>query len=318
MDVPEKNIHQSLNTAFRLFLICFACCRLFAGSLPNTPYIVVLGTAQDGGLPHAGCRKVCCENAWENPSAKKRVASLGIVDPASGASWIIDATPDFPEQLTVLTKNHHSKLNGIFLTHAHIGHYTGLMHLGREVMGTKKTDVFAMPGMSRFLQNNGPWNQLVELNNITIRPLRNREAVKLGNHLSIEPVQVPHRDEFSETVGFRISGKTHSLLYIPDIDKWSKWEMNIVTEISKNSFVLIDGTFFAGNEIPNRDMSEIPHPFIVESMNILDHLSETEKNKIHFIHLNHSNPLHDPESPEAASVRNSGFSISREGQKFPL
>ena len=86
----------------------------------------------------------------------------------------------------------------------------------------------------------------------------------------------------------------------------------------KRQFVLIDGTFFAGNEIPNRDMSEIPHPFIVESMNILDHLSETEKNKIHFIHLNHSNPLHDPESPEAESVRNSGFSISREGQIFPL
>jgi pyrroloquinoline quinone biosynthesis protein B len=318
VDVPEKNIHQNLKSLkFILVLITFGFF-LFASGRPNGPYIVVLGTAQDGGLPHAGCRKICCETAWNNPNKKKRVASLGIVDPVSGKSWMIDATPDFPEQLTALTDDHRSNLEGIFLTHAHIGHYTGLIHLGREVMGSANIDVFAMPRMSRFLTNNGPWNQLVELNNITLQPLRNRHSVTLADNLSIEPVQVPHRDEFSETVGFRIYGQKHALLYIPDIDKWTKWEMNIVTEISKNSFVLIDGTFFAGNEIPNRDMSEIPHPFIVESMNILDHLSETEKNKIHFIHLNHSNPLHDPESPEAGSVRNSGFSISREGQIFPL
>ncbi len=298
--------------------LCASGFILLGSDFPQSPYVVVLGTAQDGGLPHAGCKKQCCENTWGQSNAHKKVTSIGIVDPQSEKSWIIDATPDFPAQTHTVTQIHSTSLEGIFLSHAHIGHYAGLIHLGREVMGSKNTEVFAMPRMRSFLENNGPWNQLVELNNIAIQPMRNGESVKLTNQLWIEPFQVPHRDEFSETVGFRISGPSRSLVYIPDIDKWSKWKTNIKTIIMESSFALLDGTFFAGNEIPNRNMSEIPHPFVVESMNLMHHLPESEKEKIHFIHLNHTNPLHDPESSEAKSVQNKGFNIAREGQIFPL
>jgi pyrroloquinoline quinone biosynthesis protein B len=307
-----------LTLFFRIISLAISSFILLGSDFPQTPYVVVLGTAQDGGLPHAGCKKQCCENTWGQPNAHKQVACIGIIDPQSGKSWIIDATPDFPAQAHTLTQIHPTDLEGIFLSHAHIGHYTGLIHLGREVMGAKKEDVFAMPRMRSFLENNGPWNQLVKLNNIAIQPMRNGVPIKLMNDLWIEPFLVPHRDEYSETVGFRISGPSRSLVYIPDIDKWSKWETNIETIVMESSFALLDGTFFAGNEIPNRNMADIPHPFVVESMNLMNHIPQPDKNKIHFIHLNHSNPLHNPDSPESAVVNESGFKVARKGQIFPL
>jgi len=282
----------------------------------DSPYVVVLGIAQDGGSPHAGCEKRCCKELWTNGD-KEKVSCVGIVDPRSGKSWMIDATPDFPEQYRILTKEHDSELAGIFLTHAHMGHYTGLLHLGREVMGAKDVPVFAMPGMKEFLESNGPWNQLVQLNNIEIQPMKNDKEIKLANGLIIEPFLVPHRDEYSETVGYKIMGLKQSVLFIPDIDKWEKWDQEIFEVIQHIDIALLDGTFYSQDELPNRDMGEIPHPFIVESMETLYNLNSSNRNKVHFIHFNHSNPAIRA-GAAANQIRSNRFNVAQEGMIFPL
>ena len=283
----------------------------------DSPYMVILGIAQDGGSPQSGCQKTCCKNLWEN-GGKEKVSCIGIVDPRSGKSWIIDATPNFPEQLRIITKDHNTELAGIFLTHAHTGHYTGLLHLGHEVMGAKDIPVYAMPRMKSFLENNGPWNQLVSLNNIEIQEIRHNKEIQLANGLVIEPILVPHRDEYSETVGFQIMGGNNSILYIPDIDKWEKWDQNIFKRIQHIDMALLDGTFYSQDELPNRNMSDIPHPFIVESIEILSELSTPNRNKIHFIHFNHSNPAIKAKSATSNLIRSKRFNIAREGIIFPL
>ena len=283
----------------------------------DSPYMVILGIAQDGGSPQSDCQKTCCKDLWEN-GEKEKVSCIGIVDPRSGKSWIIDATPNFPEQLRIITKDHNTELAGIFLTHAHTGHYTGLLHLGHEVMGAKDVPVYAMPRMKSFLENNGPWNQLVSLNNIEIQEMRHNKEIQLANGLVIEPILVPHRDEYSETVGFQIMGGNNSILYIPDIDKWAKWDQNILVRIQHIDMALLDGTFYSQDELPNRDMSEIPHPFIVESIEILSELSTPNRNKIHFIHFNHSNPAIKEKSATSNLIRSKRFNIAREGIIFPL
>ena len=280
------------------------------------PYVTVLGIVQDGGAPHASCQKECCTDRWKDLNKRLMVVSLGIVDPNSNQTWMIEATPDFPEQLKMLTGNDKKRLNGIFLTHAHIGHYTGLIHLGREVMGAKSVPVYAMPKMTKFLKSNGPWNQLIELENIKILKLKNGETIKLNKRISITPFLVPHRDEFSETVGFKIEGPNKSLIYIPDIDKWQKWNQDISTMVTENNFALIDGSFFKNGEIPNRDMAEIPHPFIVESMKVLNNI--TNKSGIHFIHLNHTNPALVHGSDAQNKINEAGFRIATKKQKFKL
>jgi len=297
-----------------LFLLLFLAGITFSD---DSPYLVILGIAQDGGSPQSGCQKTCCKNLWEN-GEKEKVSCIGIVDPRSGKSWIIDATPNFPEQLRIITKDHNTELAGIFLTHAHTGHYTGLLHLGHEVMGAKNVPVYAMPRMKSFLENNGPWNQLVSLNNIEIQEIRHNKEIQLANGLVIEPILVPHRDEYSETVGFQIMGGNNSILYIPDIDKWEKWDQNIFKRIQHIDMALLDGTFYSQDELPNRDMSKIPHPFIVESIEILSELSTPNRNKIHFIHFNHSNPAIKAKSATSNFIRSKRFNIAREGIIFPL
>lgn len=174
--------------------------------LAQEPYVIVLGVMQDGGLPHAGCEKSCCRDAWTNSALKKNVSCLGIVDPVSNEIWMVDATPDFPQQYRRLQDQLPDRptLSGIFLTHAHIGHYSGLMYLGREVMGASQVPVYAMPRLRDFLSTNGPWSQLISLRNIAVRPLEDSVTVRLNERLSLMPFRVPHRDEFSETVGFQI------------------------------------------------------------------------------------------------------------------
>ena len=287
---------------------------------PLQPYVIVLGIAQDAGFPQANCDKECCERAWQDKALRQMVSCIGIVDPTTNQCWMIDATPDFKDQLSLLQKHRNEKLRleGIALTHAHIGHYTGLMNLGREVMGAQNIPVYAMPRMTSFLSNNGPWSQLVDLQNIKLIQIKHDSTLNLNENISLTPFLVPHRDEFSETVGYEISGGENSLIFIPDIDKWSKWNKDLQSVIESHDYSLIDGSFYANGELPGRDMSEIPHPFVVETIEQLADLTNSEKEKVHFIHFNHTNPLLDMSSQQYREVLDMGFGICRSGQSFAL
>ena len=277
------------------------------------PYIYILGTVQDGGFPHAGCKKNCCKDAFTNPSLSKKVSSIAIVDPSSKQQWIIDASPDFKDQYHTLQKQTKSEIiSGILLTHAHIGHYLGLAQLGKEVIDCNNINVFAMEKMSSFLKKNGPWNQLITNNNISLTKIESDLEFELNNKIHVTPILVPHREDYSETVCFFIASKQKKLLYVPDIDKWKLWDKDILQIIKSVDYALIDGTFYDENEL-ERDMSKIPHPFVEESMNLFIDLPTNEKSKIYFTHLNHTNPLLIENSFEQKKVRKKGFNIAKEG-----
>ena len=286
----------------------------------RAPYIYILGVAQDAGFPQAGCYKPHCMPGWNDPERKISATSIGLIDPSSKKKYIFEATPDFPEQLFMLEQEAPSddfSLNGIFITHAHIGHYTGLMYLGREAMGANGLPVYVMPKMEQYLRENGPWSQLIALNNISLVSLRN-EYSQLLNNLKVTPFLVPHRDEFSETVGYSIEGPKKTALFIPDINKWSHWKENIIERIQLTDYALIDATFYDSNELPGRDMSEIPHSFVVETMATLSVLPKEQKEKVWFIHMNHTNPLLNLNSYEAKEVRAQGFNIASTGLRLKL
>ena len=261
-----------------------------------------------------GCEKSCCISLFKNPDPNRKVVSLGLVDPLEKKYWLIEASPDFITQCrdlkTISNFKHAKSPDGIFLTHAHIGHYTGLMYLGKESYNSRDVPVFAMTRMKGFLIKNGPWSQLFKINNIKINNINHQEEIKLSNNLSITPFLVPHRDEFSETVGFKINGPKKSILFIPDIDKWGKWNKNLIQEIKKADLALLDGTFYDSKEVNNRNISEIPHPFIIETMDLFKEENNSEKSKINFIHLNHTNPLLDTSSAAFKKVKESGFNTA--------
>ena len=308
----------SLICLLLLFLSCDQNKPSSDKNIKKSVEITVLGTVQDGGVPHLGCRKSCCKNYFEKGYSKKRVVSLGLSDNKKNKNFIFEASPDISIQLHDFLENNAKKLDGIFITHAHIGHYSGLMHLGREVSNTFKTPLYLMPKMTDFISSNGPWEQLVKLKNVELKNLFHKKEEKLSENIRVIPFRVPHRDEYSETVGFRIIGPNKSVLFIPDIDKWDKWDISIKKLISEIDYAFLDGTFYDSKEINNRDISEIPHPFVIESLELFKDLKKTDKNKIYFIHLNHTNPLLNSKSKEYQHVISSGYNVALEGLKLEL
>ena len=280
----------------------------------NTPYLIVLGTVQDGGSPHLGCNKNCCKALTVFQKEVRKVTSLAVIEPKSNFNLLFEATPDIISQWKILP----STPKAIFLTHAHMGHYTGLLQLGREALGAKNIPVHVMPRMADFLKENGPWSQLIGLENIKLFPIVTNESVNFKNEIIITPLLVPHRDEFSETVGYRIQGPNKTVLFIPDIDKWSKWNENLKVILETVDYAFLDATFFDQEEINYRPLEEIPHPLVKETITYLDSVSQELKNKVYFIHMNHTNPLLDSKSKATQWVLSQGFHVARKGQQFRL
>ena len=303
-----------LNYRFFSILFIFLIPFFAFNQIKSNYTLKILGVVQDGGMPHLGNNKTCCENIKKD----KYVTSLMLMNNENNESFLFDASPDINKQLNFMGDRIKKDLKGIFLTHAHIGHYTGLMYFGREALNSKLVNVYAMTRMKKFLEENGPWSQLVSLQNISIIELSNESKISIDSNVIVQPVEVPHRAEFSETVGYKIYGPNKTALFIPDIDKWYLWEKSIIDEIKQVDYAIIDATFYDSKEVNYRDISEIPHPFVTESMDLFDSIDIKEKNKIYFIHLNHTNPLINKDSDQYKLVRSKGYNVAEEGMKLNL
>ena len=302
----------------RILIIGFITTSCFIGTCQSNinkeiPYITVLGTVQDGGLPHIGCQKLCCTRPSEELKQRLQVTALAVTQPKINSTLLFEATPDIISQWNLLE----NIPSAIFLTHAHIGHYSGLIHLGREALGAKSIPVYAMPRMASFLKQNAPWNQLISLKNIDLFQIEANSKSSIGQ-IHITPILVPHRDEFSETVAYKIEGPQKAVLFLPDIDKWSRWELNLEQILKTVDYAFVDGTFFDESELNYRPLEEIPHPLVKETIALLKTYSKKLKGKVYFIHMNHTNPMLDPKSKASKWVLEQGFNIAREGQTFRL
>jgi len=297
---------------------------------PSTPAQVrehgarlrVLGIAQDGGVPHAGCSCDRCERAKQDPSHRAHVASLALV--CDEGVYLIDATPDLREQLELVAdvreaatgRVDRTPIDGVLLTHAHVGHYLGLAQLGFEVIHAEGTPVWASPRMAAFLRDNGPWSQLVANREIDLRELPAGDTVTLCG-VAIRSFAVPHRDEYSDTVGYRFEGPRATVVYLPDTEPWARWPTPLEDALLGVDTLLVDGTFFSADELPGRAPSSIGHPLVEDTMDRLAPRVEAGL-RVLFIHLNHSNPLLDRTSAPRRAVEAQGFAVAHEGLELGL
>ena len=319
------------------FLLALGCAAAPHSPSPSGPYVLVLGTAQDGGLPQIGCGTDNCAPARSDPARARRVSSLLLCDPRDGRRWLFDCTPDLAEQIEraeghpptrVASGLRPALFDGIFLTHAHMGHYGGLLELGREAYSVREVPTWVTPRFADFLRANGPWSLLVEERHLVLRELSLMdfaagEPVALAPDLAVVPFRVPHRDEFSDTVGFELRGPRRTLAYLPDIDKWEAWDAlagpgSVETLLARCDLALLDGCFFADGEVPGRSMKEIAHPFMAESMARFAALPERERAKIRFTHLNHTNPAAAPGGEARRMLEAAGLRVLEEGEVLEL
>ena len=86
---------------------------------------------------------------------------------------------------------------------------------------------------------------------------------------------------------------------------------------SGEDIAYLDATFYDGRELPGRDLSQIPHPPMIDTMKRLAGRAKQRPGTIRFIHLNHTNPaLFD--RAIRADVERRGFRIAEQGEVIDL
>ena len=287
------------------------------------PYALVLGIAQDAGMPQVGCYAERCERA-RGRASPRYAASLALVEPEAQRYYLVDVTPDVTRQLDLIEEpgfraraGERRPFDGIFLTHAHIGHYAGLAVLGREGLGMAPTPTYCTAAMADFLRTNGPWDLMVREGRLDLRPTEPGRWHRVDDRLEARALLVPHRPEYSDTVGWMFRGPTATVLYLPDIDSWERWELDVEDVVASVDVALVDASFYAAEEVPGRDIRDIPHPLVPSSMDRLQGRVDRGA-RVVFTHLNNTNPALFEDSAEAAEIRRRGFEVATEGMRIPL
>ena len=292
--------------------------------------VIVLGRAQDGGLPHLGCERGCCVEA-RRTGRLETPACLGVRDLQSGALIMLEASPAIETQVALLheltgtTDRGRRPVDGILLTHAHIGHYAGLIQLGREVASTKSVPVWSTPRFAGFLRDNGPWSQLVKLGQIELKEISpgttdGKTAPVVFEPLpglEVEAFLVPHRDEFSDTVAYKLHGPRKTILFCPDVDRWDAHDGLLESLLDGVDVAYVDATFYDGRELPGRNILEVPHPPMIRTMELLQAMGRESPGRVRFIHLNHTNPaLNDQDLQD--EIRGKGFPVAEVGERTKI
>lgn len=290
-------------------------------------HALVLGTVQDAGFPQVGCYTERCERgrALHAEGRGRYVSSLALIEPEAERFYLVDATPDITRQIDLIEEPAFRRraaerhpFDGILLTHAHIGHYTGLAVLGNEGLGIRDTPVYCTQAMADFLSTNVPWSFLVDQGRIVPAPLPLDRWHRLDEHLEVQLWKVPHRDEFADTVGFVFRGPNASLLFLPDINAWRLWERDVVEAVSSVHIAMLDGSFWSMDEMPGRRVEDVPHPLITGTMDVLQDVADARRTRVVLTHLNNSNPALDEGGPQQLEIRRRGFELAREGMRFDL
>ena len=279
-----------------------------------------LGTAQDGGIPQMECNCEICTDIRAGKRKEILQAAIGIENAKTGNRYMIEATPAFSKQYQSFIADKNGKLDGIFLTHAHMGHYTGLMYLGREALNSKGIKVYVSSKMAEFLRTNAPWSQLVKLKNIDLIEFESGKELVLDNDIRVIPVEVPHRNEFADTHGFIVKGKK-SFFFVPDIDSWEGFENQLNDIFKQCDYLAVDATFYTKEEIGSirgRNFKEIPHPTVEETIDFIKSNNWNLKDKkVILTHFNHTN-LFFTNKKLKEQVEKAGIIISEDGMEITL
>ncbi|MDP6187883.1 MAG: MBL fold metallo-hydrolase [Candidatus Poseidoniaceae archaeon] len=279
--------------------------------------VTLLGVAQDGGRPQAGCTRPCCVGL--RPEDTSYPVALGISD--GDSNHLIEATRFLGQQLTVWGQ---TNIENVLLTHAHFGHVDGLGLFGKETMNARNVGLHLSSEMEHLVDRTPQWSLMVDQGVFQPTTFHDRDNLQFSPNLTIQPVHVPHRDELSDMHAFVIRGPNRSLLFLPDHDTWAETlerhnqpSIRSWLETLEVDIALIDGTFWSADELAGRNQDKVPHPPISQTIDMLGFKRQGDP-EIIFIHLNHTNPVYDEWSEEHTQVVEMGWKIGKQGMRFSL
>ena len=232
--------------------------------------VTLLGVAQDGARPQAGCIQPCCAGLTAEDTMFP--VSLGIIDD-SGDGHLIEATRYLGEQFRIWGA---PSLDSVWLTHAHFGHVDGLGLFGKETMASRDLDLHVSDEMFHLMEETPQWALMLKQGVFQDKVFQNGEQITKNEDLSIIPIVIPHRDELSDMHAFLICGANKRLLFLPDHDSWQQtldchhqpdirsWLRHLQVDIA-----LLDGTFWSEEELGGRSQQDVPHPPVKQTLQLL-------------------------------------------------
>lgn len=293
--------------------------------------IIILGAGAGGGLPQWNCGCPNCNAARRGVLRPMSQSSIAVSADGTGPWAIINASPDLRAQMAAAVELHptglrDSPLAAVLLTNGDLDHVAGLLSL-RE---GQRFRLVATPAIHAILRANPILEALDPA-------LVLRESIELEDEFALVPgvsarmIAVPGKvplylegadvktDEVGEqTVAVELRSGESRVLYVPGC---AALPAALAARIAGADALLFDGTLWSDDEMiraglghkTGRRMGHMP---VGGPGGSIAALAEVPVARRIFVHLNNSNPLVDPRSPEGAEARASGWEVAHDGQRL--
>jgi len=288
--------------------------------------ILVLGAGAGGGLPQWNCRCRNCEDARAGLIPPMTQSSLAVS--ANDADWVVlNASPDIRAQLQAVPEMHPPSRRGtpivsVVLTNADIDHIAGLLTL-REKTAFR---VYATGETHAVLAENSVFGVL-DSDLVQRMDIRLDQAFEAAPGLMVTPFSVPGKVALflegealdlkamgEQTIGLRISDGARVLYYVPGCAELPDW---LLARFDDADMLLFDGTLWENDEMRqtgtgSKTGERMGHIAMTGPQGSLARLSGLTKCRKMFIHINNTNPVLQPNSPERAMIEQAGWTITQD------
>ncbi|HYZ81368.1 MAG TPA: pyrroloquinoline quinone biosynthesis protein PqqB [Solirubrobacteraceae bacterium] len=294
----------------------------------------VLGSAAGGGFPQWNCRCPTCEAARAGVRARPRTQSSLAVRGAEGPWYLVNASPDAPQQLEGLTDAEVDGVRappiaGVLLTDAEIDHTAGLLLLRESDTPVR---VYGEAGVERALRDGYPVLSILQhYSGATWHTLQAGRPVALeGSSLTAEAFDVGgdaprYLDGSGVELGasglvFRDRAGAGVVTYAPGL---ARLDDDVLGRFAASDLVLVDGTFWRNDDlarlgISTRSALDMGHIPLSGPGGTLEALAGLERPRTALVHINNTNPILFEDSPEREAVVRAGVEIAYDGLEVVL
>jgi pyrroloquinoline quinone biosynthesis protein B len=298
---------------------------------------VVLGAAAGGGLPQWNCNAANSRAFWlgQSPVAPATQSSLAVS--VDGESWLVlNASPDLRQQILATPAlqprdpdRHglrHSPIAAVLVTNGDIDHVAGLLTLRERQPFT----LWTTADIAAVLDAN-PIFEALNREVVARRTLALDAPVEVLAGLSVELFAVPGKVplymegetvetelEGEQTVGVRLSDGERTLFYVPGCAAMTP---ALAERLRGAELVLFDGTVFHDDEMrragvgtkTGRRMGHMP---MAGEGGSLAAFAELDVARKVYVHMNNTNPVWRPDSPERRILEMAGWTVAHDGMEL--
>ena len=298
----------------------------------------MLGAAAGGGLPqwNCGCANCCDARLKRIPPLTQ--SSVAISDHL-GRWFLVNASPDISSQIGASSDLHPSAaelrgtpLSGVLLTNADLDHVLGLLslreggrlrvHATTAVRDTLAECLHLAAILDAFC--GADWFEPPQADFARLDGINGKDASLVYRAIPLPggpPIFARGRPaDGDHSVAYSIMDRNTGgrLLVAPDVGGWTDALTDAMLEADA---LLFDGTFWSGDELSRvkskaRTAAEMGHLTIRDHS--LDRLGKLPAQHKIYIHINNTNPVLSPGSPERAAVEAAGIVVGYDGLEFEI